>query len=195
MGAGEKRKEKRKETICETGLLSQVQMGEGAELRRYRNMLAVSGVGVIIFGIYFVIRTTMDFYLHPEEFSGMFEDISVPRIFVWIAFWVILSVFFVLYFLVWLYVGRSALKEGRGEKKRTLYLVPVLLQILLLIISIISDFREMAVAAGFLEGTANIRNITIVLDLTFLYILAVLLVSAIRCRKIESRLRKKDASG
>lgn len=92
-------------------------------LRKDRNTLVVVGAGVIAFGVWSVIKAVMYAAVNIETLlvtrSG--ERLSPA------AFWIALAVIVAIELALRVYVGRSAIAEGRGVKKGALYIVLAIL--------------------------------------------------------------------
>ena len=90
------------------------------KMRRYQNLLTVSGLGVIMFGVWSVLRTILLLFFQQNAVSQAFNDESVT---VRILSYTILAVMLLADSLSRLFVGLSARAEGFGKKKGYAYIV------------------------------------------------------------------------
>lgn len=151
-----------------------------AKVRRHKSILICSGVAVIAFGLWSIARVALMEFFDPvslEEFFGTQNDI--PReTYDLIMFFFFLAVL-VFDLLIRLYIGLSAVSEGKGKKKRIIYVIAALLYGLM---SVKSDFHYIIGAADnavTLTGAA----MTIV-DLTSCIAMFEITVSSISLRKL-----------
>ncbi|MBQ9679095.1 MAG: hypothetical protein IJV48_00220 [Ruminococcus sp.] len=116
------------------------------KLRRYRNLLTISGTGVIAFGVWSVIKTILFMTLTPDYLRlndiGDIGDIgeagmTVVKIFAFTVLGVIMAI----ELLLRLYIGLSARAEGNGKKKRIVYVVVAASLLLLSLWSIITSLH------------------------------------------------------
>ena len=173
------------------------------KLRRYETRLTVSGSAVIAFAVWSIIRAALFFLTQrfdliksfgvEEELKAMSEGApaGVDPHFVLNGILLGFLFFYMLIIvLIWLYIGRSAVLEGRGLKKKSiLYLVLAVIMILILAGSLIPD------SVLGLEGDVtnvsdpiNTALTTRLLDLTSILALLEMVISAIQVRKIRKEL-------
>lgn len=88
------------------------------QLLRQQNNLVISGIGVIMLGIWTVVRMVLYSLLHMEEFTALMPE-TVPRILFIAITYVVIAVILAVILLVRFYIGRSAMAEGRGERRNS----------------------------------------------------------------------------
>ena len=91
--------------------------------RKDRNILNITGTGVMLFGAWSIIKTYTYFFEAPEEmFDGIPEiaDVSTPEI---IMLSVLISLILSFDLLVRFYVGMKSRAESKGKKTGSFYLV------------------------------------------------------------------------
>ena len=95
-----------------------------AKIRKHQDILRCSGYAVILFGAWSIIRMVMLRIIDPLELDSLLAvaDAESDMDLETIAF-VSLLVLLALDLLFRLYVGRSAIKEGRGGEKRLFYVL------------------------------------------------------------------------
>lgn len=81
------------------------------------------GLGVIAFGVWSVVKTVLYVALDTESSLRSFE--GEPYLI--LGFWIVLGGALAIDLALRFYVGRSAIAEGNGAKRRTAYSVLALL--------------------------------------------------------------------
>ena len=107
------------------------------KMRRYRNLLTVSGLGVIIFGLWSVLKTILLLFMKEGILSEIPDDT-----FVRVMFFLILGGILLIDVLIRLYVGLSARAEGFGKKKGYGYVVIAILMALASLTSLVLIFFD-----------------------------------------------------
>lgn len=141
-----------------------------AKIRKQQNILMYSGIFMIIFGIWSIIRIILMRYMDENQFLDLFssiDDLSVEQIET-ICFMLLLA-FLILDLCARLYVGLSALKEGRGLYKKhvTYIIVAFIYAVVFISYDIIFIFEEKFVVDDVIDAvldiTTNIATIKIVM--------------------------------
>lgn len=160
-------------------------------IRKAQNTLIVVGTGTILFGIWTAVRMFGRlFMLRDETVETMrrlagetiaqFSDSDVFII------TIIATVFFMLLFLcVRTFVGLSALAEGRGLRRRRLYLPIAAIMIISYFVSFFINFFTVTEEnnLGVLMPQTTFSGL--IIDLTSIIMLTEMIVSAIRIRKLN----------
>ena len=152
-------------------------------LRKDRNTLVVVGAGVIAFGVWSVIKAVMDAAVNIETLlvtrSG--ERLSPA------AFWIALAVIVAIELALRVYVGRSAIAEGRGVKKGALYIVLAILMGLISLLSVV----VVPMAAG-LDSSVLQTAAARVVELTSGVTILEMAVAAIRVKRTAGLLENGE---
>ena len=171
---------------------------DSVRLRRYLNQLTMSGLGCIVFGIWSGVRLVLTMYLRRAEILELLQvDINMELAEAGaedVVFYIVLSVIVLVALfaiLVHLFVGLSAMKEGRGKKHRTLYLFIALLLLYGTVTPWINGSSQ-AVA----EGTEQIFSmdtgaVAVLLDIGMAFTFIDMLYSAIRARLLQRKIGGK----
>lgn len=109
-----------------------------AKIRKHQTTLICSGLAVIAFGIWSIVRALLVFWFNmtrvrsvvSEQMPAEGLDLS-PETIITISV-IVVFVFLILDLFFRFYVGLSALSEGRGKYKRSTYIV---LSVLFLVLS------------------------------------------------------------
>ena len=162
-------------------------------------MLVISGVGVIAFGIWSIIKAALYYLLIPAEtlaklgqFSQAEELHSLGFTSREIGAFIAGVIIFLLLldFLLRLYIGRSAFIDGRRfRRKGPVYVILAILVSIGLIVSIIS--RVITLGAGEDDVLANVisaGNVSVIVDVTSLLALIEMIVAAFMVRKLRRKL-------
>ena len=92
------------------------------QLRKNQDTLKIVGLGVMVFGVWSIVKTIL---YTTAQWSSITEEIVVPEANETIAKMVyifMIAVTMVVEIAVRLYIGRSAIAEGRGERRRPGYI-------------------------------------------------------------------------
>ena len=148
-------------------------------LRKMQSDLATMGLGVIAFGVWSVIKTVLYVALDTEEYLGEFEGNTAMIV----AFWVILGVVMAIDLALRFRVGRSAIAEGKGTKRRRGYIVLALLMAAASFVAFIAGlFLE-----GFSEDISKFW-VTLIVELTSDVLMLGVGVTAIRVKRLNRKL-------
>ncbi len=167
----------------------------GAQLRKYQNMLVIIGTGVIYFGAWGYVKLAMYFVGNRADLLKNFletaeQETLTPemlRVFYSITFVMILLMGGII-FAVRLYVGLSARAEGMGRRHGTFYLAIAVLIVLIeggiMIASVVIYFSGNSDKTSLLDLLA-----TTVVELTSVVLMAEMVVSAVKVRRLEKQMK------
>ncbi|MCR4611612.1 MAG: hypothetical protein K5644_06910 [Lachnospiraceae bacterium] len=159
-------------------------------LRRHRNRLSMSGMAMIIFSIWSVIRYTIIILQNKDDYNFHLDlDEGTPTTVKFIGYAILLLL--TILFLTWgvlptLLLGRAAIKVGKGKKKSVVYLVFTAIYIVISILPY--AFGEV------FEDNQNLilLIVTIILDITMFGACIDILYSGIKVRICEKRIAEKE---
>ena len=92
------------------------------QLRKNQDTLKIVGLGVMAFGAWSIIRTIL--YI-TSQWSSIVEEITVPEVSETIMktmYFFMTAVVLAVEIAIRLYIGRSAVAEGKGERRRPGYI-------------------------------------------------------------------------
>ena len=147
------------------------------KMRRYRNLLTVSGLGVIIFGLWSVLKTILLLFMKEGILSEIPDDT-----FVRVMFFLILGGILLIDVLIRLYVGLSARAEGFGKKKGYGYVVIAILMALASLTSLVLIFFDSN------EQSIWELIVSVIVEATSLVVTIELLVGAFTVKKLKKEL-------
>ena len=144
------------------------------KMRRYQNLLTVSGLGVIIFGLWSVLKTILLLFMKEGILSEIPDDT-----FVRVMFFLILGGILLIDVLIRLYVGLSARAEGFGKKKGYGYVVIAILMALASLTSLALIFFDSN------EQSIWELIVSVIVEATSLVVTIELLVAAFTVKKLK----------
>ena len=164
------------------------------ELRRCRNILKMTGWGVMVFGLWSVIKACilLLFHLDPEVNRTVDEAIAdlkakIPsqreQMIGIIAVAVIVLILFAVVLLIRYYVYANAKRESAGGKRKNFYLVVASVMMLTSILTFV--MIPLKVYKG--ETELYDAAVSMVIEATSFVTLAELIYSAIMIRKLEKQ--------
>ena len=147
------------------------------KMRRYQNLLTVSGLGVIIFGLWTVLKTILLLFMQED----MLDDLP-DGLFYRVLFFTLIGGVLLIDFLIRLFVGLSARAEGFGKKKGYGYIVVAILIAIASLASLVLIFFDTAdrsilelIVSFIVEGKSKIAPVE-------------LLVAAFTVRKLKTEI-------
>lgn len=159
----------------------------GAKTRRLENNLVTLGTGIIAFGLWAFIKLLLTvMFLGSAYFADSPEE---QRLAVVIATWVVA----VLTLLMYVWIGLSARAEGKGKRKKPVYLFVVgmisvygFVMILIEVYFIITEFNRITDPLTLFIST--------VIDVTRMIFLIELIYSSVSLRRIRKQAREEAAA-
>ncbi len=155
---------------------------EKAILRRYEDDLNVCGVGVIILGAWDIMKVIMQLLTESKELFNIEVDegAEVVETIIIIGIIVVLLLLCFLIFKLHLYIGLNASRAAKGQPYKKGYYIAA---IILLVLSVAS-------MAAYIDEILNTENMdttiaSVIVDLTTIYILATVVNSTSKIRKLK----------
>lgn len=158
-----------------------------AKIRRHQSILICSGLGVIAFGLWGIVKIIMMWYLDPtafEELVGFASLTQEEQIYLTVIYAVI-AVLVAADLLIRVYIGRSAVKEGSGQKKRIFYVIWTAVYLFASVGGDIDTLMELPTEHMVESVTAT------VIDLTSCFAMLQIIISSIALRRITARQKNK----
>lgn len=162
-------------------------------------MLLISGMGVLVFGAWSVLKTFLIAFFSNKSGVTPAEDAEISEMAYYLVLGIILIIFDV--FILWLHfqVGISAMREARGKSFKKRRLLTAFMFILALIDAVLSVF---ALAISIEKLTRDIEVVeqedttiaSFFVSFTFLYVMLQLLYSRNKCRKLQKEIASKEAA-
>ena len=152
-------------------------------LRKNQSDLVAIGLGVIAFGVWSVIKTVLYVAFHTESVLGSLEGDK----YLILTFWILLGGVLAIGLALRLYIGLSAIAEGKGKKRKAGYIVLSLLMSVLSFVLLAGGepmLRRDVLAQGF-AGAAGNTAVTLMVEMTSDVLLLEMSISAIRVRRMK----------
>ena len=147
------------------------------KMRRYQNLLTVSGLGVIIFGLWTVLKTILLLFLQED----MVDDLP-DGLFYRVLFFTLIGGVLLIDFLIRLLVGLSARAEGFGKKKGYGYIVVAILIAIASLVSLVLIFFDTA------DRSILELIVSFIVEATSMIATVELLVAAFTVKKLKKEL-------
>lgn len=150
-----------------------------ARIRRHQDILTCSGYAVILFGAWSIVRMIMIKILDPLELDSLVESAGeADDLFRAVVFAVII-IMLAVDLLFRLYIGRSAIKEGSGEKKKLTYVI------LAAAYAAASIWSDVSYLIRSLAGSTSLEMVgSVIVDLTSCIALLEIVISSLSLRKL-----------
>ena len=172
--------------------MSKKELSPGAEKRKYLNAVYVSGIAVIAFGIWDMIKIILGMISFSSNYLQT-NPSGKPESTLRIAFdvvWIAIALIIVISLSLRLYVGRSAMSEGKGNKKKAVYLVVAAVMTVVNCAAVLFEVI-IAIQSGLSGIVSNV--IALIVDITSVIVFFVLLYSAVKSRRLSKK-EEKEAS-
>lgn len=173
------------------------------KLRKYENILAISGVAVIAFGVWTIIKSAfylllqpfdIEIFIPPEQLAEMEAEMG-PNVDILTSGVIVGAIFFILFLdlLLRFYIGKSAYADGRARKrKRVIYVIVAIIMAVAFANGIWATVSNLFIGEPTeqSEGVEYMRGVltSVLLDMTSLLALIELIVSAIQVRRLRKEL-------
>ncbi len=149
------------------------------KIRKYRDDLNVCGLGTIVLGVWGVVKAIIELFTDFKSEWDIETDTVVEKVFVVILLAIIFGIVAGLIMWLHLYVGLNAMKAARGQSYKKKY-YPVCIILCVLTIASIGTYYE---------DFKDLENIdttlaALIVDLTTIYIYAVIIISTYKMRKL-----------
>lgn len=161
-----------------------------ANIRKYNRNIEISGVAIMVFAVWNVLKDSLSLFFGAQSMESLLdfsaENIENAEIVMAIAFAISIVVIFAGSF----YLGRSAVKFARGEKKSPIFLFWILLLFISNIGSIPDYFKLSAWQGKELDDTLA----SLLLDVSFCILQFDLLYSSIRVYFLKNELKRRECT-
>ena len=154
------------------------------KLRRSQVTLVTLGTGVILFGVWSVVKSLL--YFRTGLFTGLDTQVEPELLpYIKLAVVVIVALFVLADLGIRLKIGRRARAEGMGRRQKNGYLI---LAALIVLVNITGDLLGVyyIVENGVPEQSGLDYVVSVLVDLSSTVLLAELIVTALRVRKLRA---------
>ena len=154
------------------------------ELRRKQVTLVTLGTGVILFGVWSVVKSLL--YFRTNLFADLDTQVEPELLpYIKLATVVIVALFVLADLGIRLKIGRRARAEGMGRRQKNGYLI---LAALIVLVNIIVDVLGVyyMVKNGVPEQSGLDYIVSVLVDLSSTVLLAELIITVLRVRKLRA---------
>lgn len=162
------------------------------KFRRLGNVLSTSGFGVLMFGLWSIIRTLLQSFFGSngiseaaDEAAGTAAEVPDSLSGVVLVFIIVLAAFVAAEVGARIYVGISARSDSKGKKKSIAYLIVAGILIAFSAVNLVFNIFTLNYQNSFVFDTI----ITLILDGSSLIVLIELFVTGIRFRKMRKNMK------
>ena len=163
-------------------------------MRRSQNTLIVVGTGIILFSIWTVVKTLGLIFMLKDESIAIARKvadeigISISDQHLYYIVLAVMLIILLLFLAVRTYIGRAAISEGRGVRRRKGYLILAVIMIII---------NTAAVAANYLlpesqeflgELSTNNSLPAFIIEVTSMIMMAEMVFAAARLRRARRRI-------
>lgn len=157
------------------------------ELRKQRDTLAISGLAIIVFCVWNFVKASLISSLGMERTATMSEeraaelfDLIERNIEVAVLVIVVIALSMIASIFLRIYVGLSAVAEGRGKRRGGLYVFFAILLVISEVTAIV-----LVVVAGRWLGVLEYVVGSLIIDLTSVFALVEVIRSAIKVKRLS----------
>lgn len=156
------------------------------KLRKQQNLLVDAGIGVILFAVWNVVKTNLYLGFSPIFIEEVYEAAKEAELNE--KFFLAFFITFVVVILLWqlgirMYIGLSAMAEGKGKTKGIAYLV---LAAVSLLIDLQAAWQVFGIERILEDEGPSVDLITgLCMEAVSIYVLLELLISGIRVKKLR----------
>lgn len=154
------------------------------ELRRRQVTLVTLGTGVILFGVWSVVKSIL--YFRTNLFKDLDTQVEPELLpYIKLAIVVIVALFVLADLGIRLKIGRRARAEGMGRRQKNGYLI---LAALIVLVNITGDLLGVyaLVKYGISEQSGLEYVVSVLVDLSSTVLLAELIITVLRVRKLRA---------
>ena len=160
------------------------------ELRKRQNRLIDAGTGVILFAVWNVVKVNLYLGLSTfltDEFHKAAAEYGISEKYLVIITISVIAGVLLCQLSIRLYVGLSAIAEGKGRPKNDRYLVLAVVLLIMEIQMVYQSFDLEHVLTG--KGMSEIMITGLCLEAASMYVLLELLISGIYVKKLRKKMK------
>ncbi len=158
-------------------------MSDKAKLRRYEDDLNVSGTGIVIMGAWSIVKLIMDLFLESKEYFAFEADSKFEYAFGVTFVLIFVAIISLIVIKIHLYIGLNAIKASKGREHKKGYFAGSVIILIIMVLCLLF----------YIEKFQDIDNIdttisALLVDLTTIYILAVVVISTVKIKKLRKKM-------
>lgn len=163
--------------------------------RRYRDNLANSGGGYILFGFWGIIRVIMELTMRGGALQEIIKEVDIEQYSIGVVYlvtFIMFAIAFLIILFVHLTIGISAIRFSEGKKKRKGFLALAAIVMLVIICCVPFDFYSTE-AEKYVVTDRTI--ISAVVDLTMFFMLFDIFRSTVAISRLTRTKNEKGEAG
>lgn len=151
---------------------------ENAELRKYEDDLYVSGMGLIVMGLWGVVKATLGIFWGAESTVSFEADSALSKAVLIIIMVIIVAVMSALILYYHFYIGLNAIRASKGQPYKKGYMAGTCIMLLLNLISLFY----------YKDKFTDMKNIdttiaSLLVDMTTAYVCLSVIITTYKVRK------------
>ena len=165
-------------------------------MRRSQNTLIVVGTGIILFSIWTVVKTLgLVFMLKDESIAiarkaadEIGSNVSDQHL-----YYIVLAVMLIimlLFLAVRTYIGRAAISEGRGVRRRKGYLILAVILIIINTVAVTANYLLPESQEYLGELSTNNSMPALIIEVTSMIMMVEMVFAAVRLRRVRRRISR-----
>lgn len=152
-----------------------------ASIRKQQNILVCSGVAMILFGLWSILRLTLMRFVDPEHFVNFFSTPDMPSTPEFMNFILVVALVLLLFDLILrVYIGSSAIKDGLGMLRTKI--TYIIVAIICLVFAIVSDVTS--IISLFYNDFSFEFFLASIIDMSIHIATLEIVIAAIKIRKL-----------
>lgn len=167
-------------------------------LRRKEDNLGISGLAVLLFSMWDIVRFVMTIIMNPHAFTDFLKNMGIAKDEMAIGGAVVIAIFAIILggaFLIRLFIYLNARAESRGKKKGWLYVIVAALVLAFIVAdqtsTVIDIFKGTATDAEQL-GEFDTATASGLLNITSAFALIDIIISSATIKSIRKKYNIKD---
>ena len=156
-------------------------MSEKARLRKYEDDLNVSGAGVIILGIWSIVKVLIIVFIEAKDYVDFKDEEPAVRIISMILLVLLIAVISFIVMKVHLYIGLNAMRAAKGMEYKKGYFTATVIILILAVLSLIL-YKDSFKNIDKIDSTIA----SVIVDLTTIYIYAVVIMSTKKIKEFKT---------
>ena len=168
-------------------------------LRRKEDNLGISGLAVLLFSMWDIVRFTMTLIMNPHALTDLLERMGVGKDELFIGGFVIVTIYAIILlgaFLIRLFIYLGARAESRGKKRGWLYVIVAALVLAFIVAdqtsTVIDTFNGAAAARAEELGEMDTATASGLLNITSAFALIDIILSSATIKSIRKKYNIKD---
>ncbi len=162
-------------------------------IKKCETTVSISGLGVIVFGFWAVLKLVISLIYGEGRVTDLVGEMALDDEQEPVTTIIIIAIIFLILIAFHVYVGLRAIRYARGPKRKILFLVVVAFMIFFTIIGLPSYFISDETGTFDISALQDETIAAALVDVALIYMLIDLMVSAIRLKVLDKRLKEQEA--